>query len=224
VLLIFIPAVGQAPGLLTLPWERPLADWADERLVEIRQRGISRHVVRFVCDDRPLDALAELLVRLHLSGFFWGDCSLSNALFRYDAGTLEAYLVDAETNEQHAALSKGQRCYDVELAVEQVFGELADLQAGELLPTGVDPLQFAEELAARYKSPWGELTREQVLCPEEQQDKIVERLRRFTELGFDVDEVELVSTRDGSKLRLRTRAASPDIGTAPPSGPSSRRR
>jgi tRNA A-37 threonylcarbamoyl transferase component Bud32 len=280
--LIFTPAVGQAPGPLTLPWERPLADWADERLVEIRQHGISRHVVRFVCDDgtlyalkelseqlarreyrllralaelnipavkvvgiaadrdvgdailvtrylndattyramftnpggrkpadRLLDALAELLVRLHLSGFFWGDCSLSNALFRYDAGTLEAYLVDAETSEQHAALSKGQRCYDVELAVEQVFGELADLQAGGLLPTGVDPLQFAEELAARYKSLWGELTREQVLRPEEQQYKIVERLRRLNELGFDVDEVELVSTRDGSKLRLRTPGGRP---------------
>ncbi len=51
--------------------------------------------------DRLLDALVELLVRLHLSGFFWGDCSLSNTLFRYDAGTLGAYLVDAETSEQH---------------------------------------------------------------------------------------------------------------------------
>ncbi|TMM09930.1 MAG: DUF4032 domain-containing protein, partial [Actinobacteria bacterium] len=40
-------------------------------------------------------ALAELLVRLHLAGFFWGDCSLSNALFRRDAGALSAYLVDA---------------------------------------------------------------------------------------------------------------------------------
>jgi len=51
--------------------------------------------------DGLLDALVELLVRLHLSGFFWGDCSLSNTLFRHDAGTLEAYLVDAETSEQH---------------------------------------------------------------------------------------------------------------------------
>ena len=36
--------------------------------------------------DRLLDALVELLVRLHLAGFFWGDCSLSNTLFRLDAG------------------------------------------------------------------------------------------------------------------------------------------
>jgi hypothetical protein len=54
--------------------------------------------------DQLLDALIELLVRLHLSGSFWGDCSLSNTLFRYDAGTLEAYLVDAETSEKHPEL------------------------------------------------------------------------------------------------------------------------
>jgi hypothetical protein len=89
--------------------------------------------------DRLLDALVELLVRLHLSGFFWGDCSLSNTLFRYDAGTLEAYLVDAETSEQHPVLTDGQRAYDVELAVERVGGELLDLQAGGLLAADVDP-------------------------------------------------------------------------------------
>ncbi|MFY0526930.1 hypothetical protein ACN28I_28600 [Archangium gephyra] len=36
--------------------------------------------------ERLLDAMASLLVRLHLGGFFWGDCSLSNVLFRRDAG------------------------------------------------------------------------------------------------------------------------------------------
>ena len=54
-----------------------------------------------------LDAYAELLVRLHLTGFYWGDCSLSNALFRRDAGALSAYLVDAETAELHEQLSDG---------------------------------------------------------------------------------------------------------------------
>ena len=46
---------------------------------------------------RLVDALAVLLVRLHLEGFFWGDVSLSNTLFRRDAGAFAAYLVDAET-------------------------------------------------------------------------------------------------------------------------------
>ena len=161
---VFTPPADHAAGLITLPWREPLAEWRDERLVEIRQRGISRHVVRFVYDDgslsalkelserlarreyrvlralaelgipavevvgvavdrdRPgrgeeddedavlvtrflsyattyravfsnprglqptdglLDALVELLVRLHLSGFFWGDCSLVSASTRY---------------------------------------------------------------------------------------------------------------------------------------------
>src|SRR6266566_2973669 len=154
---VFTPPADNAAGLLTLPWSEPLAEWKDERLVEIRQRGISRHVVRFVYDDgtlyalkelserlarreyRLLRALGELLARLHLSGFFWGDCSLSNTLFRHDAGTLEAYLVDAETSEQHPALSDGQRNWDIEIAVERVAGELLDLQAGDLLPSEVDP-------------------------------------------------------------------------------------
>jgi hypothetical protein len=157
--------------------------------------------------DGLLDALVELLVRLHLSGFFWGDCSLSNALFRHDAGTLEAYLVDAETSEQHPALTDGQRLYDLALATERVGGELLDLQAGGLLPADVDPIEIADELGRRYDSLWGELTREEVLRPDEQRYKIAERVRRLNELGFDIEEVELISTEEGNKLRLRTRVA-----------------
>jgi hypothetical protein len=157
--------------------------------------------------DGLLDALVELLVRLHLSGFFWGDCSLSNTLFRHDAGKLEAYLVDAETSEQHPTLTDGQRQYDVELATERVGGELLDLQAGELLPPEVDPIEIADELDRRYQSLWQELTREEILRPEEQRYRIAERLHRLNELGFDAEEVELIGTPTGNKLRLRTRVA-----------------
>jgi hypothetical protein len=157
--------------------------------------------------DGLLDALVELLVRLHLSGFFWGDCSLSNTLFRHDAGTLEAYLVDSETSEQHPELTDGQREWDVELAIERVYGELLDLQAGELLPADVEPLEIAEELGRRYQSLWQELTREEILRPEEQRYRIAERLHRLNELGFDADEVELISTGEGNKLRVKTRVA-----------------
>src|SRR5207302_2364945 len=112
-----------------------------------------------------------------------------------------------ETSEQHPSLTEGQRFYDVELATERVFGELLDLEAGELLPAGIDPLEIAEELRRRYESLWQELTREEILRPEEQRYRIAERLRRLNELGFDADEVELVSTGDGNKLRLKTRVA-----------------
>jgi hypothetical protein len=281
---VFTPPADHAAGLLTLPWSVPLASWRDDRLVEIRQRGISRHVVRFVYDDGTLyalkelserlarreygllrtladlnipaveavgiavdrdpahpdadailvtkfltfaatyravfshprgiqpidgllDALVELLVRLHLSGFFWGDCSLSNTLFRHDAGTLEAYLVDAETSEHHPALSDGQREYDIELATERVAGELLDLQAGGRLPDDIDPFEIADELARRYKSLWDELNREEILNPADQRRRIAERLERLNKLGFDAEEVELIPTPDGNKLRLRTRVA-----------------
>ena len=157
--------------------------------------------------DKLLDALVELLVRLHLSGFFWGDCSLSNTLFRYDAGALKAYFLDAETSEQHAELSDGLRRYDVELAVERIFGELLDLQAGDLLPADLDPLEVAEGLSSRYERLWHELTREEVMPRNEQRFRIEERLRRLNELGFAAEEVELISTPDGSRLRVHTRVA-----------------
>ena len=56
-------------------------------------------------DNLPslIDAIVVLLVRLHLAGFFWGDVSLSNVLFRRSAGGFSAYLVDAETGELHDA-------------------------------------------------------------------------------------------------------------------------
>ena len=278
---VFSPPGDDASGLLSLPFGLPLEDWRDERLVEVRQRGLSRHVVRFVAEggelyalksiserlarreyrllrwlagmnvpavqvvgivvdrgadgdailvtrfleysttyralfsspyggqptSRLLNAMVELLVRLHMSGFFWGDCSLSNTLFRYDAGALEAFLVDAETGEQHPALTDGQRAFDVELAVERVCGELFDLEAGGLLPADVDPVRTGEELQDRYEGLWDELTREETLRPEDQRYRIAERLRRLNELGFDADELELVSVPEGARLRIRTKVA-----------------
>jgi len=127
--------------------------------------------------------------------------------FRHDAGTLEAYLVDAETSEQHPALSDGQREYDIELATERVAGELLDLQAGDRLQDDVDPFEIAEELGQRYESLWHELTREEILRPEDQRRRIAERLHRLNKLGFDADEVELIPTPEGNKLRLRTRVS-----------------
>jgi hypothetical protein len=160
--------------------------------------------------DRLLDAQVELLVRLHLAGFMWGDCSLSNTLFRFDAGAIAAYLVDAETAEVHPQLSPGQRRFDLDIAFERVAGELLDLQAGGLLAEEVDPLRVAGELVARYGALWRELTVEELLRPEEQRWRIAERIRRLNDLGFDVDEVELVESGDGgSRLRLRTRVAEP---------------
>ncbi len=280
---LFSPPAEATAGLLTLPWREALADWMDDRLVEVPQRGLSRHVVRFVSEagevfalkeiherlarreyqllrqldklsipavevlgvvvdrgtdldailvtrfldfstsyralfanprgqhltGRLLDAQVELLVRLHLAGFMWGDCSLSNTLFRLDAGALSAYLVDAETAEIHSSLSEGQRHYDVLMAQERVGGELLDLQAGGFLSEEVDAVETVEELERLYEALWAELTSEEVLLPDEQRYRIGERVRRLNELGFDVDEIELVDVGEGSRLRLTTRVAEP---------------
>src|SRR6266581_3631705 len=61
---VFTPPADHAAGLLTLPWSEPLEEWEDERLVEIRQRGISRHVVRFAADGGTLYALKSINERL----------------------------------------------------------------------------------------------------------------------------------------------------------------
>ncbi len=158
---------------------------------------------------RLLDAGADLLVRLHLGGFFWGDCSLSNTLFRRDAGALAAYLVDAETGELHPSLSDGQRLHDLEIAEENVAGELADVEA-ELGREGeLHPEDTAAELIARYETLWHELMHEEVFS-DDTRYKIDERLHRLNELGFDVEELELVAGDDGGyRLRLNPRVVEP---------------
>ncbi len=155
-----------------------------------------------------LDALAQLLVRLHLVGFFWGDCSLSNTLFRRDAGALAAYLVDAETGEIHPTLSDGQREQDVIVAEENIAGDLLDLEAAGRLPEGLDPIETAGEVPSRYESLWCELTREEVFELGERY-RIDSRLARLNELGFDVEELELVDTGKGYRLRLQPQVVEP---------------
>jgi hypothetical protein len=278
---LFRPPAANATGLLSLPWDQPLEKWDPALLLEVPQRGISRHVVRFVangghvfalkeinerlarheyallgefeeeglptvsalgiCVDRPddqeailvtryleysmsyrwlfssprgehsaeqlLDTLVELLVRLHLAGVFWGDCSLSNTLFRPDAGALTAYLVDAETVERYPTLSPGQRAYDVDLARERMGAELLDLRFGGLLPDDIDPIEMADGLLRRYEALWEEVTHEEVFGVEEQQYRMTERLQRLNDLGFDVGEVELITSSKGARLRVHTRVA-----------------
>ncbi|MES4901860.1 MULTISPECIES: DUF4032 domain-containing protein [unclassified Streptomyces] len=148
---------------------------------------------------RLLDALAVLLVRLHLSGFAWGDCSLSNTLFRRDAGAYAAYLVDAETGQLHPRLSGGQRSYDLEVARVNIAGELMDLEAGGSLHPSVDPVLFGREIVERYDELWHELTRESVY-PLAKRHYIDRRVRRLNELGFDVAEMQIQSSPDGDAV------------------------
>jgi tRNA A-37 threonylcarbamoyl transferase component Bud32 len=157
---------------------------------------------------RLLDALADLLVRLHLAGFFWGDCSLSNTLFKRDAGALAAYVVDVETGELHEQLTDGQRAHDLELTQEHFAGELFDLEAELGSDELGDPFSLADDVAREYTRLWEELTAEEEFSADEA-SRVQERLRRLNERGFDVEEVELDATRSGFRLRVRPQVVEP---------------
>ncbi|MBX6356617.1 MAG: DUF4032 domain-containing protein [Micromonosporaceae bacterium] len=164
-------------------------------------RAVFSHTLRPDTMNRLLDALAVLLVRMHLTGFFWGDCSLSNTLFRRDAGAFAAYLVDAETGALRPKLSDGQRNEDLEVARVNIYGESLDLQAAGLLHEAIDPEVVSEEVVQRYEGLWHELTYEQQLSLDDRHN-MEKRIRRLNELGFDVAEVSM-SLVDGGSVRIR---------------------
>jgi hypothetical protein len=152
-----------------------------------------------------IDAAVVLLCRLHLEGFYWGDCSLNNLLFRRDAGALMAYLVDAETAEHHRTLSAGMRQSDVDLACEHAVGGLMDLDAAGQLPASIDPIDVAERLDERYAALWSELTAADEIGVDERHE-LDRRIRRLNELGFDVGEL-IVEHHPEDEMRLRVRPA-----------------
>jgi hypothetical protein len=151
---------------------------------------------------RLIDALAVLLVRLHLAGFWWGDVSLSNTLFRRDAGAFAAYLVDAETGELHESLSAGQREHDLDIARVNIAGELMDLEAGGLLQEDRDPVAVSEQIMVRYHELWSILTSTEEITFDERW-RVEDRLRRLNKLGFDVDEFAMTTDIGGTTLTIQ---------------------
>ena len=152
---------------------------------------------------RLVDALAVLLARLHIIGFFWGDVSLSNTLFRRDAGAFAAYLVDAETGKLYdGGLSNGQRENDLEIARVNIAGELLDLEAGGRLDEGLDPVAVADGIVAAYRSLWTELTASESF-PESERWRISERVERLNDLGFDIEELSIRKDETGTQVRIQ---------------------
>ncbi|GAA5142761.1 DUF4032 domain-containing protein [Nocardioides marinquilinus] len=149
-----------------------------------------------------VDAMVVLLVRLHLAGFFWGDVSLSNVLFRRSAGGFAAYLVDAETGELRPQLSDSMREHDVTVATENVFGELLDLEASDSLDHEVAAHDLIELLADRYHALWDELTGPEEFGSDEMW-RIEQRIERLNDLGFDVEELDIVTDIDGDWVRIQ---------------------
>jgi len=163
-------------------------------------RTVFQHGLR--ADQVPalIDALVVLLVRLHLAGFFWGDVSLSNALFRRSAGGFAAFLVDAETGELRATVSDAMREQDVTVGVENIFAELMDLQASGDTDIEVDAFAIVDQLAERYHALWNELTAVEEFGADEWY-RIEQRISRLNDLGFDVDELDVQT--DSDRVRIQ---------------------
>jgi hypothetical protein len=151
---------------------------------------------------RLVDALAVLLVRLHIAGFFWGDVSLSNTLFRRDAGAFAAYLVDAETGQLYDGLSNGQRENDLEIARVNIAGELLDLQAGGRLDEDIDPVDISNGIVAKYRTLWKELTGSEEFDQSERW-RINQRVERLNDLGFDIEELAIKTDETGTQVRIQ---------------------
>jgi hypothetical protein len=182
--------------------ELPAALLTEHLQFSLPYRSLFAHGL--TADNVPslMDALVVLLVRLHLESFFWGDVSLSNVLFRRNAGGFAAYLVDAETGELRGSLSQQMRDYDLTIATENVFAELLDLQASGSLDEHAEALEIASSIRERYAALWAELTDVEEFSADEMW-RIEQRIERLNDLGFDVDELDIVTDIGGDQVRIQ---------------------
>ena len=151
-----------------------------------------------------------MLVRLHLLGFWWGDCSLSNTLFRRDADGFAAYLVDAETGEFQKSLSNGQREHDLDLARFNVAAELEDLKLAGVLFPAMDPIRASESVITRYRRIWNALSEPQIL-PANDRHAVEKAMRSLQDIGFAVEEVDIKLAGDQSTLTFTPKLVAPTI-------------
>ncbi len=153
-----------------------------------------------------LDAVASLLVQLHLAGLYWGDCSLSNTLFRRDAGTLQAYLVDAETSEYFPDyLPPTMRIHDLQIMEETVTGEFLDLEQKGFSPRFEPRIPLDKTgayISLQYQKLWEQVAVDEII-EDNENFRIQERVRALNKLGFSVGDIELEREGEGNQLRLR---------------------
>jgi len=196
-------------GLVVRPWSDPgqessaavitrFVDYAFpyRELVSGRGFGTRR--------NQMLDAFAGLLVELHLAGCFWGDCSLSNVLYRYDAGTIEAVMVDAETSRLYDELSRGQRHEDLDIMQVNLAGDMADIAASQGYDLDAADLELGFDITDRYTLLWHELTTDLLIKPDERY-RIRQRVKRLNDLGFAVDDLDMTPEGDSRRVRISVR-------------------
>ena len=152
--------------------------------------------------NQMLDAFAGLLVELHLLGTYWGDCSLSNVLYRFDAGAIDVQMVDAETSYIYPEMSDGQRFDDLQIMITNVAGGMGDIAASQGVDIDEADLALGDDIAERYGALWDEITSDEVFGADEQW-RITKRIERLNELGFEVGDLQLVPEAGGSRMRMQ---------------------
>lgn len=198
-------------GLVEREWLDPHEEWSAAVITEYLEYSFSyRELIAGPGfgqrRNQMLDGFAKLLVELHLLGCYWGDCSLSNVLYRFDAGAVLVTMVDGETASTHPELSTGQRLDDIEIMTTNVAGGMADIAASQGIDADDADLALGEAIAERYHSLWAEVTQGLVIGPDETY-KISEHIKRLNALGFEVEDLELIPVEGGERLRTRLTVA-----------------
>ena len=209
--------------LIPLPWDVPLAHWPTDYLVAL-PRGISRHVVRFIKVGTSVYAAKEVIEHLAIHEY-----RLLTELRRADTPAVEPLAVvtgrtDADGHpldpvlitrhlefslpyralfdEMHDRLTDGQREHDLMIATTNMYGEFSDLEAGRMLDPSLDPLKLVESIITRYRDLWAELTGVEKF-PGSETFRIENRVRRLNALGFDVAELDITTSDDGSQIQIQ---------------------
>ncbi len=194
-------------GVVERGWVSPDEEWSSAIITEFvpftfTYRELIRNGGFDVRRGQLLDAFAGLLVELHLAGCYWGDCSLSNVLYRYDAGAIEALMIDAETTEIRESLSDGQRYHDLDIMEVNVAGGMADIAMSQGRDLDEADLEFGTEVIKRYENLWAELVEDPVVGPDERH-LIRARIHRLNDLGFEVGDVSLnPDASGGNRVRM----------------------
>lgn len=196
-----IRPVAHPVAVVERPWVDPTMEWSAAVITQyvsfafsyrelIEGGGFGRN------RRRLLDAFAGLLVELHLAGCFWGDCSLSNVLYRWDAETIEAIMIDAETVELHEELTPGQRYHDLDIMEINVAGGMADIAASQGIEIDAADMALGTDVIQRYNALWDLLAKEVVFGPGERY-KVTEHIQHLNHLGFEVADMEYRPHADG---------------------------
>lgn len=203
-----VTPVATPVGLVERAWVDRHEEWASALITRYVPHTFPyRHLVSGADfgarRNQMLDAVALLLVELHLAGLFWGDCSLSNLLYRYDAGAIEAVMIDAETSELHDELTRGQRAHDIEIMIVNVAGGMADIAAADGADIDEADMTLGSDIAGRYLALWAELTKPSSMRQDERY-RVRERVQRINDLGFEVEDIDIAPEPHGEHVaRLR---------------------